>query len=262
MQDTGKEQCFLGWKKALRSTNFRNLTSRAHWVIRFEFGQERKETNMSTATARIKLQVWEWIPDTVDLVSHVVVYDPDTIMPEYVGVTNIEGYLEFDVDPGMYVIWIYGHNPMGYRPFLSDTWIPIAVLPGETKEVCAALVSLIDIPALYDAVRTWTHWEPETFAELLGVYAQGVLEGCNATAMQQRTALLKEMDDLKEGKFLRLEEAIDVRGDLLVRRREWAKQAMHVAKEHGREAVALAKEAGREAVEAMMRRIEVPLKAE
>ena len=78
---------------------------------------------MNTAKARIKLQVWEWIPDAVDRVSHVVVYDPDTIMPEYFGVTNINGYLEFDVDPGMYVIWVYGHNLMGYRPFLSDTWI-------------------------------------------------------------------------------------------------------------------------------------------
>jgi hypothetical protein len=231
-------------------------------VICFESVQKRKETKMSTAKAHIRLQVWEWIPDMVDLVSHVVVYDPDTIVPEYVGVTNINGYLEFDIDPGMYVIWVYGHNPMGYRPFLSDTWIPIAVLPGETKEVCAALVSLIDIPVLYDAARTWTHWEPETFAELLGMYAQGVLEGCNATAMQQRAALLKEIDDLKEGKFVRIEEAIDVRGDLLARRREWAEQAMHAAKEHGREAVELAKEAGREAVEAMERRIGVPLKAE
>jgi hypothetical protein len=217
---------------------------------------------MNTAKARIKLQVWEWIPDAIDRVSHVVVYDPDTIMPEYVGVTNINGYLEFDIDPGMYVIWVYGRNPMGYRPFLSDTWIPIAVLPGETKEVCAALVSLIDIPVLYNAARTWTRWEPETFAELLGVYAGGVVQECIATAMQQRAALLKAVGDLKEGKLLRIKEPIDVRGDLLARRHEWAEQAMHAAQEHGGEAVELAEEAGREAVEALERRIGGPLKAE
>jgi hypothetical protein len=224
--------------------------------------KKRKETKMNTAKAHIKLQVWEWIPDTVDDVSHVVVYDPDTIMPEYVGWTNSSGYLEFDVDPGMYVIWVYGHNPMGYRPFLADTWIPIAVLPGETKEVCAALVSLIDIPVLYDAVKAWAPWEPETFAELLGVYAGGVVEECIATAMQQRAVFLKEVGDLKVGKLLPIKEPIDVRGDLLARRREWAEQAMRAAKKHGGEAVELAKKAGREAVEAMERRIGAPLKAE
>jgi hypothetical protein len=217
---------------------------------------------MNTAKARIKLQVWEWIPDAVDRISHVVVYDPDTIMPEYIGVTNINGYLEFDIDPGMYVIWVYGHNLMGYRPFLADTWIPIAVLPGETKEVCAALVSLIDIPVLYDAVQAWTHWEPETFAELLGAYAGGVVQECNATAMKQRAVFLEEVEDLEAGRFLRIEKAIDVRGDLLARRHEWAEQAIQAAEKHSPEAVELAREAGREAVEAMERRFGALLKAE
>ena len=129
-------------------------------------------------------------------------------MPVYQGVTSIDGYLEFDIDPGMYVIWVYGHNPMGYRPFLSDTWVSIAVLPGETKEVSAALVSLIDIPVLYNAVRTGTRWEPETFAELLAQHAENVLSERNATAIEQREALREEVGDLKEGVIKRVEEAI------------------------------------------------------
>lgn len=210
---------------------------------------------MSTAKAHIKLQTWEWIPDQLASACHVVVYDPDTLMPLLNGMTSIDGYLEFDIDPGMYVIWVYGRNPMGYRPFLSDTWVPIAVLPGETKEVCAALVSLIDIPVLYNAARTWARWEPETFAELLAPYAEQVLEACNATAIRQREALRKIVGDLKEGVIVPVEEPIDVRQDLLERRRAWAERVMHAAKEHAPEATEDAEEAGRKAVEMMEMRI-------
>lgn len=210
---------------------------------------------MSSAKAHIKLQTWEWIPDQIASACHVVVYEPDTIMPIYHGLTSRDGYLEFDIDPGMYVIWVYGHNPMGYRPFLSDTWVPIAVLPGETREVCAALVSLIDIPVLYNAVRTWARWEPETFAELLAEYSERVLEACNATAIQQREALRKAVGDLKEGVVVPVEEPIDVRQDLLKRHRQWAEGVVRAGKEHAPEAIADAQEAGRKAVETMEKRI-------
>lgn len=210
---------------------------------------------MSIATAHIKLQTWEWIPDLRARACHVVVYDPSTIMPLYAGMTSIDGYLEFDIDPGMYVIWVYGHNPMGYRPFLADTWIPIALLPGETKEVCAALVSLIDIPVLYEAAQAWTRWEPATFARLLGQYATDVLQECNATAVQQREVLLKELGHLKEGVIRRVEEPIDVRTDLLERRREWGEGAVRAAKEHAPKAVAEAKEVGQKVIEAIEKRI-------
>jgi hypothetical protein len=218
--------------------------------------------NMSTAKAHIKLETWEWIPDQVPSACHVIVYDPNTIMPVYQGMTSIGGYLEFDIEPGMYVIWVYGHNPIGYRPFLADTWVPIAVLPGETKEVCAALVSLIDIPVLYNAARTGTRWEPETFAKLLGQYAAEVLEACNATAIQQREALREEVGDLEEGVVKRVEKVLDVRGLLLERRHEWAERVVRAAQEHAPKAVAEAEEAGRKAVEAMEKRIEAASKAE
>lgn len=210
---------------------------------------------MSIATAHVKLQTWEWIPDLSASACRVVVYDPNTMMPLLMGMTSIDGYLEFDIDPGMYVIWVYGRNPMGYRPFLSDTWIPIALLPGETKEVCAALVSLIDIPVLYEAARTSTRWEPETFATLLGQYATDVLQECNATAIQQREILLKEVGHLKEGVIRRVEEPIDLRRDLLEGRREWAEGAVRAAKEHAPKAVAEAKEVGQKVIEAIEKRI-------
>lgn len=210
---------------------------------------------MSTAKAHIKVQVWEWIPDQVASACQVIVYDPETIMPVYCHLTSLDGYLEFDIDPGMYVIWIYGHNPMGYRPFLSDTWVPVAVLPGETKEICAALVSLIDIPVLYNAVLSWAQWEPKTFAELLEQYAAGVLKACNATAIGQREALRKEIGNLEQGGVVQAVKVVDVRSELLKRRREWAEQAILAAEEHGQAAVVEAKEAGQQVIEAMMKRV-------
>jgi len=210
---------------------------------------------MSIANAHIKLQTWEWIPDQVALACHVVVYDPDTITPLYSGMTSIDGYLEFDIEPGMYVIWVYGHNPMGYRPFLSDTWIPIAVLPGETREVCAALVSLIDIQVLYSHAQAWGQWEPETFAELLAQYSESVLKACNETAIRQREDLRKAVGDLKKGVFKRVEKQVDMRQDLLNRRHQWAEKAVLAAREHAPAAIADAELAGRNVVETMKKRI-------
>jgi hypothetical protein len=210
---------------------------------------------MSTAKAHLKLQTWEWIPDQVASACQVIVYDPDTILPVYQGWTSVEGYVEFDLDPGMYVIWVVGHNPMGYRPFLSDTWIPIAVLPGETREVCAALVSLIDIPVLYDAVQNWTPWTPQTFAELLHQYSREVLKECNATAIQQREALIKEVGTLQKGVVQRVEAPIDVRRDLLQRRREWAEQVVKAAQEHAPGTIAEAHEVAANVVEIMLKRL-------
>lgn len=207
---------------------------------------------MSTATARIKLQVWEWIPDRRAAACRVYVYDPVTVMPVYWGWTNVDGYLEFDIEAGMYVIWVWGHNPVGYRPFLSDTWIRIAVLPGETKEVCAPLVSLIDIPVLYQAALSGTHWEPETFAELLGQYVTDVQAGCTATAKDQRGALFEEFSDLRKGVVRPIEAPIDVREHLLERRHEWAEAVVEVDPE--------VKEEVQKIVEAMeAKRTEAPL---
>jgi hypothetical protein len=210
---------------------------------------------MNTARAHIKLQVWEWIPDQVASACQVIVYDPDTIMPVHEGWTSMGGFLEFDLDPGVYVIWVVGHNPMGYRPFLADTWIPIALLPGQTQEVCAALVSLIDIPVLYNAIQAWTQWKPTTFAELLNQYAQGALKECNATAIQQREALRKEVGTLEEGVIRPVEAAVDIRRKLLERRREWAEQVVRAAQEHAPQAVAEAEDVGRIVVETMQKRM-------
>lgn len=210
---------------------------------------------MSTAPARIKLQTWDWIQDQVASACNVFVYDPATLMPVSVGTTSTDGYLEFEIPAGMYVIWVWGHNPMGYRPFLSDTWIPIAVVPGETLEVCAALVSLVDIPVLYNAALAWTEWVPHKFAELLDDHASKVVTLCNETAIQQQKVLLKVLGDLKEGVIQRVEEPIDVRGELLERRREWAEKAVRAAKEHAPKRVKDAKTAGQEAIEGMERRM-------
>lgn len=210
---------------------------------------------MSIARAHIKLQTWEWIPDQVASACQVVVYNPETIIPVYEGWTSVGGYLEFDLDPGMYVIWVVGHNPMGYRPFLADTWVPVALLPGETKEVCAALVSFIDIPMLYDAIQAWTEWKPTTFAELLNQYAQGMLKECNATAIQQREALRREVGDLEQGVIRPVEAAVDIHARLLERRREWAEQVVRAAQEHAPQTVAEAEEVGRTVVHTMQKRM-------
>jgi len=210
---------------------------------------------MSVPKAHIKLQTWEWIPDQRVEACHVTVYDPETIMPVYNGMTSLEGYLEFDIEPGLYVIWVYGRNPIGYRPFITDTWIPIAVLPGETKEVCAALISIKDITVLYNAVRNYQRWEPETFAQLLGKYAEEVTTLCNETAIQQREALIKELGDLKVGVIKRIEEPVDVRAELLEHRREWAEKVEKVAKKVSPETVEKAKDAGNKAIKSMEKRM-------
>jgi hypothetical protein len=171
----------------------------------------------------------------------------------YQGITSVSGYVEFDIEPGLYVIWVWGHNPIGYRPFLSDTWIPIAVLPGETKEVCAALVSLIDIPVLYAAARNRARWEPETFAKLLGEYTDQVLATCNATAAGQRERLLEAVGDLKKGVIERITETEDIPGALLARRQDWARQVVRAAEQNAPQTVQEAKEAARKAVEEVKR---------
>jgi hypothetical protein len=209
---------------------------------------------MSTAMAHIKLQVWEWIPDQRATACRVYVYDPETVTPVYWGWTGVDGYLAFDVEPGMYVIWVWGHNPIGYRPFLSDTWIPVAVLPGETKEVCAALVSIIDIPDLYRAAQTGTHWEPKTFGQLLEEHAKAVQNECNVTAAAQREATREAFGDLKQGVIQRIDKPIDVRRALLERRYEWAKQVAEVNPKAEAEA--------QEIVKAMERRTRAPLEDE
>ncbi len=199
---------------------------------------------MSAAKARIKLQVWEWIPDKVVDVAHVVVYDPKTIMPQYAGHTDLKGFVEFEIDAGMYVIWVYGHNPMGYRPFLSDTWIPVAVFPGETKEVCAALVSLIDIPILQEKVDQWFDWgEPKIFAELLKQYSNGTQKECNRTAIAQREAFLKKYKDVDKGMVVRIDKEIVVAEDLVKSRRIWAEDIVKEAKPLGPRAMELAEAA-------------------
>jgi hypothetical protein len=183
-------------------------------------------------------------------------------MPVYHGMTSLDGYLEFDIEPGLYVIWVYGRNPVGYRPFITDTWIPIAVLPGETKEVCAALVSIKDITVLYNAVKNYQRWEPETFAQLLGTYAEEVTTLCNQTATQQNEALIKELGDLKVGVIRRIEEPVDVRRELLRHRQEWAKKAVEAAKKVSPKAVRDAEKAGNMVTKSLEKRVKKMSKAQ
>jgi hypothetical protein len=108
---------------------------------------------------------------------------------------------------------------------------------------------------LYDAIQTWTEWKPTTFAELLNQHAQGVLKECNATAIQQREALRREVGTLEEGVIRPVEAVVDIRAKLLERRREWAEQVVRAAQEHAPQAVAEAEEVGRTVVETMQKRI-------
>jgi hypothetical protein len=203
---------------------------------------------MNAPKAHIKLQTWEWIPDNVASACEFIVYDPATILPVAEGWTSDNGLVEFDIDPGMYVIWVRGHNPMGYRPFLSDTWVPVSVLPGETLEVCAALVSVIDIPVLYQQAQNWAQWTPTKFAELLDQYSTDVQQACTETAVQQRADLMREVGDLRDMKLgvfrpveLRREEQEKFHRTLVERRDKWAEQVADAAREP--EARRLAKEA-------------------
>ena len=75
------------------------------------------------------------------------------------------------------------------------------------------------------------------------------------TAIRQREALLKEVGDLRRGVIHRVEAPIDVRREMLERRREWAEQAVQAAREYAPETVAEAEEVGKKVVETMQRRI-------
>jgi hypothetical protein len=155
---------------------------------------ESKLPNSST----VDLTVWDVVRKVAVNRANVVVFDQQTMQIVKVGVTNNDGRIEIPISKGEYVIWVYGHNPIGYRPFLSDTWLCIQVDCCERLCVCACLVSIIDIPVLYNAVKdAGEHWRisVETFEDIIQSYVEEGITKCKNTADEQNNAAIRAFPD-------------------------------------------------------------------
>lgn len=195
-------------------------------------GGEKMKTKLPKCST-LDVTVWDVVRKVPVDRANVVVFNQHTMEILKVGVTNNEGRIEIPISKGEYVMWIYGHNPVGYRPFLSDTWLCIQVGCCERKCICTCLVSIVDIPALYKAVKeAGDHWKRsvEIFEDIIKNYVEAGVTKCKETAHEQHMAAMEMFKEPEKWVLVDIpkETNIKLRKELIAATDNWRKEIKSV----------------------------------